>query len=469
MKGIFTFLLFMPLAVNAQGTKDGLVEFTSSDAELQAGFLWAKQQAMAYVNRSGDPVGDWYEAALPNRDAFCMRDVSHQLIGANVLGLQDINKNILTKFVKSISLSRDWCGYWEIDKLDRPAPVDYKSDLDFWYNLPANFDVLDACYRQYQWTGDSTYLSHPSFREFYSRTVNDYVTRWDKNGDGIMEGTLSKDPHYRGIGSYNEDQRGVTGSDLIAAQSIGFRSYAALVALSGKESEGRPYLEKSSKLFSTFKDGWWDAKNGTYYQFLREDGSYVNNDPMQLFLLRWNFIPQDRAGIFLETLSRQEEKIWVEAFSYYPREVFRYGDPANAVRLLKKMTSPELKRREYPEVSYAALETYVEGLMGVEADAGNHTIKTLSRLPNPEGQAKLSGLPVFSGTISIEHAGSGKSIFTNNTGRPVYWNAGFFSDKPQVVVNGKKQPAKVQTDLRHKKYVVCRIMVKPGTSCVASR
>ncbi len=469
IKSIIAIFLLIPGIGLTQSVNDGLVEFSSSDPELQQGFVWAKMQALAYVRRKGDPVGDWYEAALPNREAFCMRDVSHQLTGANVLGLQDVNKNMLTKFVRSISVSRDWCGYWEIDRQDRPAPVDYKSDTDFWYNLPANFDILDACYRQYLWTGDTTYINNPSFREFYSRTCNDYVSRWDRNGDGIMEGTLSKIPHYRGIGSYNEDQYGVTGSDLIAGQSLGYRSYAAMLSLMGRGADGRPYLEKSKKLFSEFKDSWWDEKNGTYRQFLKEDGTWVNNDPMQLFLLRWNFITHDRAKIFLETLSKQEDKIWVEAFSYYPIEVFRYADPLTACRLLKKMTSQALKRREYPEVSYAALEAYVEGLMGIKADASNNAITTLARLPGENDQATLNRLPVFDGTINIQHVGSGKSVFVNHTKRPVYWSAGFYSENPQISVNGKKQTGRILVDLNQRKYVVFKILVMPGQSFVATR
>ncbi|MCK7461715.1 MAG: hypothetical protein MZU84_06460 [Sphingobacterium sp.] len=86
---------------------------------------------------------------LPSRFAFCMRDVSHQATGAHVLGLAAFNRNMLDKFARAVSPSRDYCSYWEIDKWNRPAPVDYKSDRDFWYNLTANFDVLDACWRQY--------------------------------------------------------------------------------------------------------------------------------------------------------------------------------------------------------------------------------------------------------------------------------------------------------------------------------
>jgi hypothetical protein len=84
------------------------LNFTSDDAELAAGFTWAKAQALEYVFR-GDPVGDWYEAALPGRAAFCMRDVSHQAAGAHMLGLAAYTRNMLHRFAENISSQRDWC------------------------------------------------------------------------------------------------------------------------------------------------------------------------------------------------------------------------------------------------------------------------------------------------------------------------------------------------------------------------
>ena len=156
-----------------------------SDRQLIAAFVWAKQQALSYVN-DGDPVGPWYEAALPGRHAFCMRDVSHQAAGAQALGLSRYTHNMLHRFAENISESRDWCSYWEIDRLNRPAPVDYKNDRLFWYNLPANFDILDACYRMYLWTGDRSYVDDPVFLNFYHRTVTDYVSRWNLDLVHIM-------------------------------------------------------------------------------------------------------------------------------------------------------------------------------------------------------------------------------------------------------------------------------------------
>src|SRR5690242_6214185 len=68
--------------------------FRTSDKSLQAAFDWARAQALSYVSAGGDPVGDWYEAALPGREAFCMRDLSHQAMGAHALGLHPQNRNM---------------------------------------------------------------------------------------------------------------------------------------------------------------------------------------------------------------------------------------------------------------------------------------------------------------------------------------------------------------------------------------
>src|SRR5690349_20714713 len=106
--------------------------FYSSDTALTNAFIWAKMMALHYRGSPNDPVGPWYEAALPARDAFCIRDVSHQCLGAEILGMSSENKNMFTKFTSNISASKDWCTYWEIDKSNKPAAADYKNDQAFW-------------------------------------------------------------------------------------------------------------------------------------------------------------------------------------------------------------------------------------------------------------------------------------------------------------------------------------------------
>ncbi len=125
-----------------------------------------------------DPVGPWYEAALPSRRAFCMRDVSHQSIGGGGIRHGRGKQNMFSHYVSNISDSKDWCTYWEMNYLGKAAPEDYRNDTAFWYNLNANFDLLYACWRLYLWTGDMQYINGPSFENFHRRSVTDFIDRW---------------------------------------------------------------------------------------------------------------------------------------------------------------------------------------------------------------------------------------------------------------------------------------------------
>src|SRR5260370_6232705 len=80
-------LLWKARARAQQAPPLSALEFHSSNPALNDTFRWARQQALAYVRTGSDSIGPWYEAALPGRNAFCMRDVSHQVSGAAALGL----------------------------------------------------------------------------------------------------------------------------------------------------------------------------------------------------------------------------------------------------------------------------------------------------------------------------------------------------------------------------------------------
>lgn len=402
--------------------QDARISFTSDDQVLVNGFEWAKKQAMAYVFRGNDPVGHWYEAALPKREAFCMRDVSHQLVGAQLLGLADINKNLLSKFVAAISESRDWCGYWEINRYNLPAPVDYKSDLDFWYNLPANFDIIDACYRAWLWTGDSIYLKDPVFLNFYQKSLNEYVKRWDRDRDGFMEGNPDS-TSSRGLSSYNEEKAGKVGADMIAAQYIGNLDYSRILDLNKQTGLAKEYLNRAIKIKERFNSKWWYPGKLLYHHYIKYDGKWLDDKQMMSFLLRWDIAPADRAASVIEHLISVVPQTCVEMNTYYPLETYRYGKTGDAYKLLVRLVSPDLKRRDYPEVSFAAIEAYAMGLMGIQSDAGSRTIHTESRLTSATHWAELKDIPVFGGTITIRHDGKSKSTFTNNTNGKIRWEA----------------------------------------------
>src|SRR5690606_11370685 len=166
--------------------------------------------------------------------------------------------NMLSKFAENISESKDYCSYWEINKNNEPTPVDFISDDDFWYNLPANFDVMYACYQLYLLTGDIDYLIGDNFYSFHSQSTNEYVKQWDSDGDGIMNSPVDRQIHRRGIGSYEEQIQGIEiGADLIAAQAKGYQVFSEILKLKNEGSLSQKYSNLNKTLKEYFNTNWW--------------------------------------------------------------------------------------------------------------------------------------------------------------------------------------------------------------------
>lgn len=449
--------------------RKGIIEFESSDKYLEDGFKWAKKQALSYAFE-GDIVGDWYEAALPGRAAFCMRDVSHHSIGGQALGLISHNKNMLLKFAQGIAESRDFCSFWEIDKNYRPAPVDYKSDQDFWYNLPANFDVLDACWRVYLWTGDIDYIKSWDFDTFYDLSVTRYVDRWDPNGDGILEryGTGGR----RGIPSYDEGiglKDAIVMLDLISIQARGYLSYAAVCELRDMPDTAKKYREKALELCKIIRDKWWNKNSGCFFKAMLKDNTMVNNKDITVcsYPLYYNVvIDEEQLKTELSNLAGIDNII-VEGLSYLPGTFYRRGLNKDGYKWLKEMVRPNLKRREYPEVSFCTVGYYVEALMGIQPYAHLKTIETTPRLTSDTKWARLRAVPVFDGTIDVEHNEDG-TIIENHTGETVTWKARFSGKYDHVNINGREMDASIEYGTNGQVFSYAQCEVSNFSRCIAS-
>lgn len=398
----------------------GSIRFSCSDPGLEAGFHWARAQALAYVQDDA-PVGPWYEAALPGRDAFCMRDTSHQAAGAFFLGLASHNKNMLSRFARGIAESRDYCSFWEITREGVPAPVDYTSDRDFWYNLPANFDILDACWQMYCLAGDRDYLEDPAFTNFYDLTVTEYITRWDHDGDGIPD--RANLGSCRGIPSYDEQkgmERMSTASDLIAAQYRGLLSYAKLRAMTGIDTTS--YVEEAHRLGSILREQWWDSTNQRFYGAKSIDGDKLTSLGSPHLLAYFDAIEDksQRKALLDQIHHTGEDGVIVELLSHYPEIFYRHGEPERGLHWLRRLTDPALPRRDYPEVSFAAVGAYVTGLMGLRADAATGSVQISPQLPADISFAELTGCPLFGGTIDLRCI-PGETTLRNRTGAALRW------------------------------------------------
>ncbi len=101
--------------------KYGNLEFSCSLSELNRGFSWAKEQALAYVHDGEDPVGLWYEAALPARDAFCMRDTAHHAQARQPSGFPLIRKICFIGLLKASVRKRTGAAGGRSRKQENPV------------------------------------------------------------------------------------------------------------------------------------------------------------------------------------------------------------------------------------------------------------------------------------------------------------------------------------------------------------
>lgn len=418
----------------------GPAKFQTTDTAVQRAYEWARKTALSYVHNGGDPVGKWYEAALPGRDAFCMRDLSHQVIAAELLGLSPHNVNMLGKVAANISEEKDWCSYWEIDKLNRPAPCDYGNDKEFWYNLPANFDVVRACYGVYEWTGDMRYIADPVFVNFYEHTVSDYAERWNLSADSIMsrrrfmntpEPFNPKNGFHscRGLPSYAENFSGITVAiDLLGAIKKGYEAYGKMCALKDRPAEAERAAITASRYGELIDSRWWDDANSRYNTYYKESGDFHRGEGVPYLLLIDAIDRPERAQASVaDVLSRD----WnVENFSAFPVFLYRLGHAEDATRILTQL--PTMKRSDYPEVSFGVIEGIFHGLMGIEPSASNGTVTTCYR-GSDESTAKASDVPLLGGKITVTHQGHRQSTLTNNTKSQIKWEAAFIKDSGETV------------------------------------
>jgi hypothetical protein len=452
----------------AASRHESRLAFDSSDVRLVQAFEWAKQQALAYVF-DGDPVGPWYEAALPGREAFCMRDVSHQSMGAHALGLSRYTQNMLHRFAENISDSKDWCSYWEIDRYNRPAPVDYLSDAEFWYNLPANFDVLDACYRMYQWTGDRTYLTDPVFLAFYDHTVHDYVERWDLDPERIMHrkrwinvrGNLDparKFQFYRGDPSYEENREDfVAGVDLLATQYAAYFAYSRIQALRGDSEAERKYRQKALDVRKLINDVWWDGTAHRFHSVLNKDHRLEGQAGTPLL---YRDVADDGPKLQgaidnLRMTIQKNPSSGVEGQSHHAEILYRYGIPDLAYAQMIDLTREDRSRREYPEVSYSVIGAMVTGMMGItvepvapaeaarEGSYVDRIVRTLPALVPQTQWAELRHLEIRANIISVRHDGNHRTSLTNEEGPALIWEPAFDGSADTLLLNGK--PVKAST------------------------
>jgi hypothetical protein len=434
--------------------KGSTLSLESSDPQLVKAFDWAKRQARAYA-RDDDPVGPWYEGGEPGRESFCMRDISHQVMGGHALGLARHNENMLHRFAENISESRDWCSYWGMTRMNQARSVDYRNDARFWYCLPANFDVLSACYRMYLWSGDPAYVNDPVFLNFYDRTVVDYIQRWALGPDQIMKrprllnvrGILDPDDKFqrnRGIPGYDEQTRGyVLSADVLATQYAAYVAYAYFQEMRDKAEVAETYLKKAAEIRKLVNTTWWNDKDQSFYARVNQDHRMEGRGGA---VLLYHGVVDDVAKVAAALKDPGRGRSSAEI-------LYKYGEPDQAYDRMMDTAFGSGSRREYPETSFSWVSALVNGTMGINLEAPapmdawvqgywvDKVVRTLPGLGAKIQWAELRNLPVRANQIAVRHEGVHKTVMINQHGPAFIWQATFPGNYATLLVNGQPMKA----------------------------
>jgi hypothetical protein len=465
----------------AQQPESSPLGFTSTNRSLQQSFEWAKKQALAYARPGTSTMGPWYEAALPGRNAFCMRDVSHQTEGAAALGLYAANRNMLWLFAKSAEKERDWAAFWEIDGSGRPSPADYFSNTDFWFNLPANFDVLDATVRIWRWTDDDAYRDDPVFQRFFRITMSDYITAWQLKPNTILKRPRIANQrqaegcfvHSRGIPSYTEGTKDfIFGTDLLASEFRAIRSFQEIARAPSDRKLAQQMQPTADAIQALLERVAWSKTDHHYLGTIHRDLTGAGSgDALVLYFGAAKNPAHIRDALDYLSSPSYWQHINVEEESYVPLTLFRYGRDDVAYQVLRDISGPQKARREYPEVSYSVIEALVSGVMGLEpAPEGDaFDVVTLSRLPSDDDRATLWTVSIRKNHLDITHTGRSSTRIKNVSGPAVRWRAAFSGTASQLYVDGTAVAAKQSTLAGGTVMSWADVTVPPGAVRIVSR
>jgi hypothetical protein len=239
-----------------------------------------------------------------------------------------------------------------------------------------------------------------------------------------------------------------------------------MLKLLGRDQEHQDYFDKAKELSDMFHKNWWDSTQNRYASTLLTSGSYIYK-PNRYILL--SGIPQTRDQLEGE-LQRlhQQEHLNVESQSYLPMIFYREDQNQWGYDRIMQLTDPQQPRRTYPEVSYAVIESIIEGAMGLYTDANQWSITTLPRLTGNTKELAMENLPLFDGTINLKHNGNLSTTLVNNTEQPILWKATLPIGNESLSVDGLNRRALVGITPSGVEIAQVEYLVNPGEKITVS-
>ena len=244
----------------------------------------------------------------------------------------------------------------------------------------------------------------------------------------------------RGIPSYTEGTKDfIVGADLMAAEYRAICSYAEIAvdpqdrALSAKMQRDADQLQRILETVA------WSPQERHFYGRIRADRSGAGSGDTLVLYFGAVKNPDCIRGA-LDYIANPEYwgQVNIEEESYIPIVLFRYGRSNDAYKVLFDLTRADKPRREYPEVSFAAVAALVSGAMGIEPSrtGDKFDVRTLAQPLERKDHLAVASLQIRDNILDINDTGITTSSLLNHHGPSVRWKAEFVGACKEMRVNG---------------------------------
>lgn len=469
------------------GAPTSALTINSPNATLNDGFNWGKNRALGMTFYPGNPMmghePEWwrlkdanhttvtpgYWGAYTNRESFYNRDISHQSDGAHALGLDAETLNMM----KTFAADADDPGQngWPLWAHSSYGAMYYIDGTGF-RELPSPFNLMAKAYKQYQWTGNTEWINDPTLSAYYESTMGKFLTdhevTWNDANPSVEQPVSKKQP-----GEYTATYFEFPNENLVsAADSLGYQyqsmlAYSEILKAKGDAAGSTKWAERAKRVRDHFESKWWDASNNRYIRGKDAAGTgYSSWGHEASFLMMLTGLGDHgaRTNGYLDFIAANDDDLNVEATSYLPEMYYQYNRSAEGWAWLKKLMAD---KNSYPEVSFLAVSSTIDGMMGVQPDAPNDKVATVSRLTADTPWVEIDHLKVGDNDLKLKHTGTTASTLTNNSGATVTWEAQFYGTPSTITVNGVAQTPKTKT-LYGKTVSYVSVPVTAGASVTAS-
>ncbi|MCX5345934.1 NPCBM/NEW2 domain-containing protein [Streptomyces atratus] len=459
----------------------------SPNATLNEGFDWGKNRALGMTFYPGNPMmghePEWwrlkdsthtsvtpgYWGAYTNRESFYNRDISHQSDGAHALGLDTETFNMLKTFADdAVDPGQNGWPLWAHSS----HGAMYYIDGTGFRELPSPFNVMAKAYKQYQWTGNADWINDPALSAYYDSTMGKFLTDhevvWnDANPSSEQPVSKKQDGEYTATYFEFPNEKLVSAADSLGYQYQSMLAYSEILKAKGDTANSSKWADRAQRVRDHFESKWWDASNNRYIRGKDAAGTgYSSWGHEASFLMMLTGLGDHgaRTDSYLDFIAANDDDLNVEATSYLPEMYYQYNRSAEGWAWLKKLMTG---RDSYPEISFLAVSSVVDGMMGVQPDAPHDKVATVPRLTSETPWVEIDHLKVGDNDLKLKHTGTTASTLTNNSGSTVTWEAQFYGTPSTITVNGVAQTPKTKS-LYGKTVSYVTVPVTAGASVTAS-